>query len=479
MILISISIFQLINQSILFRLINKILWIIQNKRKHMFRETNMIIPMNKNLSRILIFDFDLQLVNTSPNPIIFRIKFFINSNKINQSSTFRNKESQSPLPAISPRSLPFSTRLLESSSTNSLPTTEHDLNTTALSKRSSRENISNHVQARSTPSSPNIIPSLMQLQTSPMKASKGDGLSLIHSNHFAENEDLKIILSFLVVPYQHERNTSELMICNQNSIILFRSQADRLTRWCSIIFDRSNPNEKESKWHNLCIKSIGFINQTNIYIFTEREFLTYSSDLSSKYYSRILLNDNNYNSEYNNIHLGFGGTVHEQYIYHIYLNIKYHWILSILEVETINHIYDHDLTESFPNVQRFIDICINNRIISFLVEMDGSQYAVMFCTNHINSKLELKRFIQLSYAENPLTICSVYIHYIQKDIYFINDPSAKIIHLLTQEKYLQSYSIIVHTLCYVEDTKELILTSNDGLYSININEQHNFFSKFH
>jgi hypothetical protein len=268
------------------------------------------------------------------------------------------------------------------------------------------------------------------------------------------------------------------MACNQNSIILLRSQANRLARWHSIIFDRSNSKEKDCKWHNLLIKSIGFINKTHIYIFTEREFLIYSSDLSSKHNSRILLNANNYNSEYNNIHLGFGGTVHNQYIYHLYLNIKDHWILSILELETINHISDHDLTENFSNIKRLIDICINDRIMSFLVEMDGSQYAVIFCTNTINTKFELKRLIQLSYAGNPCRICSIYIPSIRKDIYFINDPSEKIIHLLTQEKYLQSYSIIAHTLCYVEDNQELILASNDGLYSIHINEQLNFFSKF-
>jgi hypothetical protein len=103
----------------------------------------------------------------------------------------------------------------------------------------------------------------------------------------------------------------------------------------------------------------------------------------------------------------------------------------------------------------------------------------MFCLNNIYSKIELKRTIHLSYAENPLTICPIYIHYIQKTIFFINDPSAKVIHMLTNEKYLQSYSIIAYTLCYVEENQELILTSNDGIYSININEQKNFFSKFH
>jgi hypothetical protein len=243
--------------------------------------------------------------------------------------------------------------------------------------------------------------------------------------------------------------------------------------------DRSNPIERDSKLHNLFIKSIGFIDKDNIYIFTEREFLIYSSDFLSKHYSCILLNDHNYNSEYNNVHLGFGGIVHEKYIYHIYLSTKDRWILSILERPTIKHLYDHDLTEIFPDVKRFIHISIHDRTISFLVEMDGRQYAVMFCSNTIHSKMEFKRLIYLSYAENPLTICPVYIPYIQKYLFFVNDPSAKIIHILTNERYLQSYSIMAYTLCYIEENQELIFTSTDGIYAIHINEQQNFFSKFH
>ncbi len=281
----------------------------------------------------------------------------------------------------------------------------------------------------------------------------------------------------LVTSYQYERNTSLLMTCNENYIIIFQSQSDRLTRWSSIMIERSNPKERDLKWHNLLIKSIGFIDINRIYLFTDREFIIYSSNLSSKLHSCILLTDNNHNTEYKDIQRGFNGIVHDKYIYHIYLNIECHWILSILEVETINHICDHDLTDIFPDIKRFIHICITDRTINFLVKMESSQYAVMFCS--INTKIELKKRILLSYAENPLTICPVYIYYIKKYIFFINDPSTKIIHLLSNEKYLQSYSIIAYTLCYVEENKELILTSNNGIYSININEQQNFFSKFH
>ncbi len=268
------------------------------------------------------------------------------------------------------------------------------------------------------------------------------------------------------------------MTCNQHYIILFRSQPDRLTLWSSIAIERFNPTKQNLKWHNLSIKSIGFIDISNIYIFSEREFLIYSLNLSSKLYSCILLNDNNHSLEYNNIQRGFNGTVHDKYIYHIYLNVKHHWILSLLEVETVKHICDHDLTEIFPDIKRIIHICINDRTINFLVELDGLQYVVMFCSNSIYSKIELKKLIRLYYAVNPLTICPVHIHYIQKYIFFINDPSAEIIHILTDEKYLRSYRIIAYNLCYVEENQELILTSNDGIYSININEQKNFFSKY-
>jgi hypothetical protein len=119
-------------------------------------------------------------------------KILYKSNEINL-SFFRNKELQSSLPIIAPRSQPFSTRLSTSSSTKSLSTNEYDLSTTMplkqSSSRNSRENISNHAQVRSTPSSPNILPSLMQGQISTMKtSSRGDGLSLIYSKHFQKKK---------------------------------------------------------------------------------------------------------------------------------------------------------------------------------------------------------------------------------------------------------------------------------------------------
>lgn len=269
------------------------------------------------------------------------------------------------------------------------------------------------------------------------------------------------------------------MICNQQRIILLRSQIDRLQRWYSIIYERSNLISPVSKWHNLACKSLGFIDHNHIYIFTDREFLIYSIDLTAKLHSCILLNDQNYRSFCDNIDLGYGGTVYENFIYHIYQNLEQHWILSVLDLRTTTHVIDFNLTNILPDLTRIIHLSINARLISFLVVINHCQYAVMFCTYEIPLKIQLLKLIHLLYPGNPRSICSVYRPLINKDIYFINDPSEKIIHLLTCEKYLQSYALIAHCLYYVEDNDEILFVANDGIYSIHINEHEQFFSKFH
>jgi len=270
------------------------------------------------------------------------------------------------------------------------------------------------------------------------------------------------------------------MTCNQDYISIYKRPLNRIDRWYLGIIERFNGTEHSLDWPDGLIISIGFIAENNLYIFTPYDFIIYSLDSFSKINSWLLSNNDNHHLEYNHFQCG---TVHDKYIYHIFLTNKSYWILSIFDLETINHLYDYNLTNTFPNVKRFIYIYIINKTICFLVEMDGLKYGVIFCSNNNNNnnqlKLEIKILIPLSYADNPLTICSIYIHHIENYIFFINDPSAKVIHILTNEKYLQSYSIIAYTLCYIEENHELILTSNDGIYSININEQQNFFSKFH
>ena len=284
---------------------------------------------------------------------------------------------------------------------------------------------------------------------------------------------------FLVAPYQHEQKTLLTMICNQQRIILLRNQMDRLQRWYSIIYERSNPPiQLVSEWHTFPFKSIGFTDHNQIYIFTDREFLIYSIDLSSRLHSCILLNDQNYHAYCHNIDLGYGGTVYGNRIYHIYRTLDQHWILSVLEFPTTTHLIDHDLTLILPSLTRIVNLSINARLISFLVLINEYKYAVLFCTHDTSLKIHLKKLIHLSYEQNPRSICSIYCPSMNKDIYFINDPSAKIIHLLTADKYLQSYTLMAHALYYIEQNDELLFVANDGIYSIAINEHQEFFSKF-
>jgi len=100
---------------------------------------------------------------------------------------FRNKETKSPVSNTSSRSLPFSTRLPPSYNSKCLTATERDIATPTLlasSNRNSRENITSHMQVRSTPTSPNIIPQLIQRQISTIKTNKGESLIPKYGKHF-------------------------------------------------------------------------------------------------------------------------------------------------------------------------------------------------------------------------------------------------------------------------------------------------------
>ncbi|CAF0909335.1 unnamed protein product [Rotaria sp. Silwood1] len=378
---------------------------------------------------------------------------------------FINKEPKSPLLNAIPRPIRFSTRLQPSPSptSKSLSMNEQDLINSSSVQSSiltSRGNIPNHTQVRQVPSSPNINSSLYQRQISTTNITK---------------EELTLTL---VVNYEHERNTSVIMTSNEDYIILFRSRSNQLLPCCLSAIDRSNLQEQRLNWRDHTITSFGFINKTHLYIFTQRNFIIYSIESYTQINSWLLSNNNDYNSELNDHEYSIGN-VYDKYIYYIDLNNKNQWILSIFEFETMNHLYDYNLTENFPQVKRFIHICINNKYISYLVEMDGLQYAVVFCSYKNHSITALKEQISLYYAEKPLTICSIYIYNLQKYIFFINDPSAKIIHIITNEKYLKSYKKTAHAFNYIDENQELLLASNDGIYSININEQTKFFSKFH
>ena len=282
----------------------------------------------------------------------------------------------------------------------------------------------------------------------------------------------------LVVHYKLERDTSLLMICNKDYIVLFSSHSSRCFRCCLTAIDRSHLKEQNLNWKDHFINSMNFIDKSHIFILAEHQFIIYSMKTFSIVDSWTLPNNTNENWEFYDQQPCIA-TVHNKKIYYIYLNSEHHWILSIFELETMNCSYEDNLTQKFRDIKRFIYICVNDNEINILVERDGSRYAVIFCLNNKHSIIRSNKIICLYYAVNPLTICSIYNQHLHQYILFINDPSAKIIHILTNEKYLQSYSLIVYAFSYIEEDQELLLTSNDGIRSIDINAHAEYFKRVH
>mgnify|MGYP001032243618 FL=1 len=254
-------------------------------------------------------------------------------------------------------------------------------------------------------------------------------------------------------------------------MLIFQCEADNFNSWHSLLIDRSNTLKQDSKFHNIDIKSIGFLHDSTIYLFTDREFHRYSSNFQQKLNSYILLN------EYN--HFGCSGIIYDNYIYHMYVNDKQQMILSILDFQTIKHINNENLTDRFPFVKRFQHFCIYDKFIYFLVQLESDRYAILICLLENFRKIHLKSTIELLYASNPIHICPIYIPYIEKTVLFINDFSAKILHIIINEKYFKSISIAAHELFYYAEMNEIFFVLNDGIYTININEQKNFFLKCH
>lgn len=278
----------------------------------------------------------------------------------------------------------------------------------------------------------------------------------------------------LVSDYQHKKNIFLLMTCNTRYIVLFESQLNRLDRWSLGAIERGSQTVSSLDWHDGLIISMGYMGNNNIYMFTEREFFIYSISTRRKLQTRILPHGNDDGFEINNSSLNEYqrgiGTVDDKFMYHIYLNRSSHWTLSKTSLDTLSRMHNYDLTLTFPDVLRFIHLCISEKTINFLVQMNDLSYAVVFWL--INKSISS---IILPGAKQPLTIYSAFIQSLKCEVFFINDPSNDILHILTIEQYLQSYPITAHAICYVVDKHELMIVTNNYISSINLNQQ-NFFS---
>jgi hypothetical protein len=369
-------------------------------------------------------------------------------------------------PTSNSKTLPFSGRITSSIKDNNVHSPENQ----------------NQVQSTLTSSMQRSVISTNdgKDQTLTLNPGKNEFNCLI-SNFYMISHKFLFLFS-LVSLYQHERNILLLMACNAQYIILFKSQLNRLDRWHLGVIERRTHIEHSLDWHDGLIISMGYIEKNLIYIFTEREVFIYSVNQRRKLDSRILPRGNDDGSDLNNLSDNESqrgiGTAYDKYIYHIYLNRNSRWTLSKTLLEKLVHVCDYDLTRLFPDVERFIHLCINDKTMNFLVQMNDSSYAVVFCsTDDCITYAHLPPII-LPNAHKPLTISSAYIKYFNNYIFFINDPSNNMLHILSPKAYLQSYSMPVHAMCYVADKHELLIVTNNSISSINLNEENLFFSKY-
>lgn len=273
-----------------------------------------------------------------------------------------------------------------------------------------------------------------------------------------------------------------LVACTTNYIVRFKSQLNRLDRWQLGVIERRIHKQYPLDWHDGLIISMGPVASDSIYMFTEREVFIYSVVERRRLHSRILPTGSDDRPEVNS-HRYYEpqrgiGTVHDKYVYHIYLNRNYHWKLAKYVRETFSSIGEYDLTDEFPEVTRFLHVCANEKTINLLVQMNDSSYAVVFCSTVDFKRSNKLSPITLSNTEQPLTICSAWISCIRQYVLFVNDPSNDILHILTTEQYLCSYPINCHAICYVADNDELIIVTNKSITSINFTQSSAFFKQF-
>lgn len=281
--------------------------------------------------------------------------------------------------------------------------------------------------------------------------------------------------------YQPEPNMRLLVACSSQNIICFKNQFNRLDTWKLGVIERVRQVEYPIDWHDGLIISMGVAPNNQIYIFTELEFSVYSITERRKIVTRILKQGDIETLEPSCSRKGEFqrgiGTMFNKYLYHIYKNRNDRWTLSRFNKEKdYGHMYDYDLTERFPDVWRFIHLCVNENTINFLVQMNDLSYGVVFCSTNDCKVNDKANFIPLLNAKNPLTICSALVKCLSQDILFVNDPSINILHILSTKAYLESYQIYCYAINCILNQSELVIVTNDSISSISLNRSTPFFS---
>ncbi|CAF1086950.1 unnamed protein product [Adineta steineri] len=361
----------------------------------------------------------------------------------------------------------FSTRLGPSSSNTNTSVFHRNISTPPTIQNTNVISHNNQEQVRLTPPTP---PNSVRFLTEQPTTSD-------------EDSPFKILKSIPVLEYYIEPNYHLLMTCNAEYIVLYKSQITRLDRWRLDAIQRGSHNSCILDWHDGLIISMGLIEKNTIYMFTEHEFFMYSITSGRKIDARMLPrgtdDGSNINSvPYNNSQRGIGA-VYGDFMYHIYLNHHSQWTLSKTILDKLARTPSYNLTTIFPDVERFIHFCVNAKTINFLVQMNDSSYAVVFCSvKNCNSNEYRSTVVTLLHAQQPLTICSAFIRCQDKYIFYINDPSIDILHAIDIENYLYASQILAHAICYEENKEELMVVTNNSICSINVNEENSILKNF-
>lgn len=269
------------------------------------------------------------------------------------------------------------------------------------------------------------------------------------------------------------------MACNPRHLLIFECQSNRQDQWQLGSIERASQYPRLLEWHEGLIMSMGYIDANRTYLFTQREVFIYDVPKTRIADSRSLPsgNDENYDSTlhpYENAYRGIG-TYFGGFIYHLYSNRTVHWILSKTELESKSHVVDFNLSQKIPDVQRVLHVNVNNETMNFLVQFTDHSFAVVFCSLKDCTPLPSSPPVKLTSAGRPLRLYSAYIRSMSRYAFFVNDPSAGILHILDSTAYLDSFRIMAHAIYYEPDKQELIIVTDSSICSMNFNEE-DFFS---
>jgi hypothetical protein len=295
-----------------------------------------------------------------------------------------------------------------------------------------------------------------------------------NSNGF-HNEQFDLSLNILLVEfYDHAPNDFLLMACTSDHIVLFKREFARIDRWQLGSILRNHSTTFEHDWHDGPIVSMGCVDCNTIYLFTEREFFLYNHVKREKCDTRILPQGGENGIDFNNHPCGNNqrrcSTIHCEYIYHIYMKPSSNWTMYKMLLKSRAHVNNYNLTKLMPSVQRFIDIHVNIETINFLVECDDGSFTVIFSSLANCEPCHSLPPIILKNAQHPLTITSVYINKFQTYIFFVNDPSANILHIFDKSHYIHSYQICAHAMSYVADEYQLLIATNRTIVAMDFNQ---------